>query len=69
MGLVITMNSIIKISSVDFDGVINSYTMARCKFIPDPPVEGIKEAITEVRSTIGRLLFLHDAISQEELKQ
>lgn len=35
----------------DFDGVINSYTSRwqGADIIPDPPVEGIKEAINEIR--------------------
>lgn len=35
----------------DFDGVINSYTSRwqGAGVIPDPPVEGIKEAIAEIR--------------------
>lgn len=36
---------------LDFDGVINSYTSGwkGCGVITDPPVEGIKEAIDEIR--------------------
>ena len=36
----------------DFDGVINSYTSGwqGVDVIPDPPVEGIKEAIKEIRN-------------------
>jgi len=35
----------------DFDGVINSYSSRwqGADVIPDPPVEGIKEAIAEIR--------------------
>lgn len=36
----------------DFDGVINSYTSGwrGVDVIPDPPVEGIKEAIEDIRN-------------------
>ena len=45
------MNTAKKTVVFDFDGVIHSYTSGwqnECT-IPDPPVDGIKEAIAEIR--------------------
>ena len=45
------MNTVKKTVVFDFDGVIHSYTSGwqnECT-IPDPPVDGIKEAIAEIR--------------------
>ena len=45
------MNTVKKTVVFDFDGVVHSYTSGwqnECT-IPDPPVDGIKEAIAEIR--------------------
>lgn len=43
----------------DFDGVIHSYTSGwkGATEIPDPPVEGIKEAIREIRKEYKVVVF------------
>jgi len=43
----------------DFDGVIHSYKSGWQgeNIIPDPPVDGIKKAIDEIRSDMKLLLF------------
>ena len=45
------MNTVKKTVVFDFDGVIHSYTSGwQGEYvIPDPPVDGIKEAIAEIR--------------------
>lgn len=45
------MNTVKKTVVFDFDGVIHSYTSGWQNeyTIPDPPVDGIKEAIAEIR--------------------
>lgn len=44
----------------DFDGVIHSYTSGWCgaDVIPDPPVPGIREAISEIRAAGYRVVVL-----------
>jgi phosphoglycolate phosphatase-like HAD superfamily hydrolase len=50
----------------DFDGVIHSYTSRwrGAAFIPDPPVEGIREAIQEIRRHY-RVVVVSSRCSQE----
>lgn len=46
----------------DFDGVIHSYTSGwkGAEVIPDPPVEGIKEALTELQRDYKITILLID---------
>ena len=51
----------------DFDGVIHSYKSGWCgaSVIPDPPVEGIKEAIAEIRANGYKCVVVSARCSQE----
>lgn len=51
---------------MDFDGVIHCYTTKwqGATFIPDPPVNGIKEAINEIRKHY-RIVVVSSRCSQE----
>lgn len=53
-------NTKLQTVALDFDGVIHSYTSGWMGFdvIPDPPVEGIKELIDELRE-IGYLVVIY----------
>ena len=51
----------------DFDGVIHSYTTRwrAASVIPDPPVEGIREALREIRKYY-RVVVVSSRCSQED---
>lgn len=51
----------------DFDGVIHSYKSGWCgaDVIPDPPVEGIKEAIAEIRANGFKVVVVSTRCSKE----
>ena len=54
----------------DFDGVINSYKSGWEGYgiISDPPVEGIKEAIDEIRSLLDSYTSIYPKINFVPLK-
>jgi hypothetical protein len=57
-----------KIIQFDFDGVIHSYTSGwkGITNIPDPPVEGIQEAIEEIRNAGYSVVIVSSRCSTEE---
>lgn len=58
----------IKCVVFDFDGVINSYRSGWIddKTIPDPPVEGIREAISEIRNAGYKVVIVSTRCQSNE---
>ena len=52
----------------DFDGVIHSYTSGwkGCENIPDPPVDGIKEVIDDIRKSGFEAVIVSTRCANEE---